>query len=840
MVLGSIASFVAAVAGIYRLGRLAFGPLVGAIAALLLLSRFFVENLAAQGYLDISYLALILWALGARARAAPARHARVRAAGGGRPAAPRRVGAERAPTGCGAAGRDCAPGPHRWPSVRRMAAYLALAASAPVLWVAFDAIVTGNPLYSLTATGGLAQELERTQGFTAVLGSVWSYSVRIDQLPGRARRDRRACCWRSCWRRGGRWCRWPRWCCCMRVYVLEGAGGASVIDRYLTGAATVALLFCAVAVGGWWMLEPGTMLRRGWIAFAVVLVIYGAVVGGQHDQPLEPAHDAGRARGLPQGLAVALHNPRWPRALRRCPLLSLPNNKLIPDARWILDSVGQRDIVARSQARGDAARAPPSSRSGSSGAAWRSTRSAARCSRRPSSTSATIPWTRSRRRTSVASTRAATTPSMQTAERRCRADAGLPPGPAPRRHALGLGARLALAALLAGGSRCGCGASAQGCPFVYNIDEADHFVPAGGADVQRGHSLNPHYFANPPAFTYLLHFLLRDRLRRAAAASSARFQHDPTGGLGAGARRRGGARHARRCGCCTSSAPACSGAAAGLLAAAIEAVAFLPAFYAHLALNDVPTLAPLTLSLLGTAGVLRNGRGPRLPARRASASGWPCATKYTGGIVLVPLLAAARPRACGGPSRAPAAGARGARARRRARALALFVIANPYSVLDFHAFHAELAHQSSAAAEAHGKLGATHGGGILYYLWTFTWGLGWVPALAALGGRWCWSGAARRRSAGCWSRRRCCSSLFMGLQGRYFGRWLMPIFPIVCLLAAPRARSLVRGALGASAPARRAAARGACRRSWPRAAAPRASSTASTPGASSRAPTRAT
>ena len=39
--------------------------------------------------------------------------------------------------------------------------------------------------------------------------------------------------------------------------------------------------------------------------------------------------------------------------LRRCPLLSLPNNKLIPDARWILDTVGQHDIVARSQARAD-------------------------------------------------------------------------------------------------------------------------------------------------------------------------------------------------------------------------------------------------------------------------------------------------------------------------------------------------------------------------------------------------------------------------------------------------------------------------------------------------------
>ena len=63
MVLGSIASFVALVVGLYRLGRLCFGRVVGVIAALLALSRFFDENLAAQGYLDISYVALIVWAI---------------------------------------------------------------------------------------------------------------------------------------------------------------------------------------------------------------------------------------------------------------------------------------------------------------------------------------------------------------------------------------------------------------------------------------------------------------------------------------------------------------------------------------------------------------------------------------------------------------------------------------------------------------------------------------------------------------------------------------------------------------------------------------------------------
>src|SRR5581483_12234151 len=89
------------------------------------------------------------------------------------------------------------------------------------------------------------------------------------------------------------------------------------------------------------------------------------------------------------------------------------------------------------------------------------------------------------------------------------------------------------------------------------------------------------------------------------------------------------------------------GRAAGLLAAAIEAVAFLPVFYAHLALNDVPTLAPLTLSLLGSAGVLQKGRR-RDYLLAGIGLGLACATKYTAGIALVPLIAAAGARLLSG------------------------------------------------------------------------------------------------------------------------------------------------------------------------------------------------
>jgi 4-amino-4-deoxy-L-arabinose transferase-like glycosyltransferase len=339
-----------------------------------------------------------------------------------------------------------------------------------------------------------------------------------------------------------------------------------------------------------------------------------------------------------------------------------------------------------------------------------------------------------------------------------------------------------LAVVLLGGLGLRLWGVAQGLPYAYNADEADHFVPK--AIAMFGHSLNPKYFANPPAFTYVLHLVFAVWF-----------------GGGAGARR-AFALHPDEVYTLARVIAALLGTAAlwllyatgarlfnrgvGLLAAAIEAVAFLPVFYAHLALNDAPTLAPVTLSLLGSAGVLRKGRR-RDYLVAGVGLGLACASKYTAGIVLLPLLAAAATRYLSVPP-----GARAYVVGRRAMlglllagasALVAFLVANPYAVLDFKSFHAELVHQSSLSADAQGKLGAPKEGGFLYYLWSLTWGLGWAPALAALGG-----------AVAVWRREQRLGWLlvpapllylaFMGLQGRYFGRWLLPIFPILCLLAA--------------------------------------------------------
>ncbi len=184
----------------------------------------------------------------------------------------------------------------------------------------------------------------------------------------------------------------------------------------MMGAGAVLIVFCAVAIGGWSMLERGSRLRRAWVVGAAALVLYGAVAAATTLSLSSLRTTLAYHEDFHKGLAVALANPAVKAELKRCPLISLPNNKLIPDARWILDSIGQRDIVARSQARADAEKARTRSRTASAAAASRSIRWAARCSSRRSSTSATIRATRFRSPASNGSSRVATTRSMATAE----------------------------------------------------------------------------------------------------------------------------------------------------------------------------------------------------------------------------------------------------------------------------------------------------------------------------------------------------------------------------------------------------------------------------------------
>ncbi len=323
----------------------------------------------------------------------------------------------------------------------------------------------------------------------------------------------------------------------------------------------------------------------------------------------------------------------------------------------------------------------------------------------------------------------------------------------------------------------------QGLPYAYNTDEADHFVP---------HAVRMFARRQPePA-------LLRQPARRSPTCCTS-CSRSATAAVRACAR--AFALHpadvytlARVAAAVLGTAALwllyltgarLFGRAAGLLAAAIEAVAFLPVFYAHLALNDVPTLAPLTLSLLGTAGVLRKGR-MRDYVVAGVGLGLACATKYTAGIVVLPLLAAV-----GGAlpaTAAPGGGAErcsGSALAAGAAALAAFLLANPYALLDYHAFHARTGAPVDAVRRIAGQAGRPQGRRPRLLPVVARRGA-WagLPALAALGGAlvvWRCEPADRLR---CSCRRRCCSSCSWACRAATSAAGCCRSFPILCLLAA--------------------------------------------------------
>ena len=174
----------------------------------------------------------------------------------------------------------------------------------------------------------------------------------------------------------------------------------------------------------------------------------------------------------------------------------------------------------------------------------------------------------------------------------------------------------------------------NGLPYAYNLDERAHFVPHAVA--MTGGDLNPGYFINPPFLTYIL----------AAWLSIIHL-----GGVqqwfadDAGAVFLAGRWISVFFGVATVAATYLAGKVwfdrrAGLVAAAIMAVAFLPVFYSRLALNDGPGILPCALALWASAVVLRTG------SKRALLAGGACvglaaSFKYSNGAIVIALVAAA-------------------------------------------------------------------------------------------------------------------------------------------------------------------------------------------------------
>ncbi|HYZ29824.1 MAG TPA: glycosyltransferase family 39 protein, partial [Thermoleophilaceae bacterium] len=194
--------------------------------------------------------------------------------------------------------------------------------------------------------------------------------------------------------------------------------------------------------------------------------------------------------------------------------------------------------------------------------------------------------------------------------------------------------RWLLAGLLLAGLALRLWSIRYGLPWVYNRDEEFHFVPV--AVRMFGGSFNPHYFENPPALTYLFYAVFRLRFHASgfrhafaadpkAAYETARLVVALIGTLSIAFVYWAGKRWFDR--------------RVALLAAALIAFGFLPAFYGKFALNDAVTLAPVAIALALMALAWESGRTWQWAAAGA-AIGVATAVKYTAGAMLLPLAIA--------------------------------------------------------------------------------------------------------------------------------------------------------------------------------------------------------
>jgi hypothetical protein len=332
-----VLSFVALLAGTYALGKQVFGAIVGVVAALLLASRLDFPFLAARGYIDIPYMALVIWAAAlevARPRRGGAVWVLLTLAGLMRPEAWVLAGLYGLWLVWGR-------GFGEWVRVG------AIVAVAPVVWAISDLIVTGDPMYSLNYTTESAAQLGRRQTIDELPGVTLRYFSDLLKPPVLLlAAGGIVLAWRMVRERVLVPATLVVWG--TTLFVLISLRGFSVISRYLAVAVVALMLFAAFAAAGFERLPAGHRLRRPWMLGALAAIAGGAIYTLLNFSPSYIERELSLRDAVRADLDAVLSAPAV-RAARRCGPISVPNHKLVPDARWLARARAD-GVVARTLA----------------------------------------------------------------------------------------------------------------------------------------------------------------------------------------------------------------------------------------------------------------------------------------------------------------------------------------------------------------------------------------------------------------------------------------------------------------------------------------------------------
>jgi hypothetical protein len=331
VVLIAVLSLVALAWAVFRLGARVLGVWPGVAAAFFAASSFSLLLLAARGYRDVPFLALVFWAAVRVVERRSDRSVMVLLVLAGllRPEAWLLAGLF-----------------GLW---RRKVSLVAAACVAPLLWAGLDLWVTGDPLRSLTGTSELAEDLGRERGIGKVPGAFVTFvfdalraPVAVAAVAGLA----------VAWRRLG----WRRLVVPLALlgagiatFVGTGVAGLSILPRYLTVPTVALCLFAGYAFAGFTTVPPGRV-RRLWTYGAAAILAGGLVfVAVRATVVSKLTAELAFIAGSHDDLVAVLDTPEL-RAGMRCGPLTFPNYRLVPDARWLLDLPASR-VGARSAKR---------------------------------------------------------------------------------------------------------------------------------------------------------------------------------------------------------------------------------------------------------------------------------------------------------------------------------------------------------------------------------------------------------------------------------------------------------------------------------------------------------
>lgn len=211
--------------------------------------------------------------------------------------------------------------------------YALLVVAAPLLWMASDLIVTGEPLYSLTSTRAVAGEFGRSRGLFDAIVHIPEYSGGNDSIVTDVV--------------GGMGLLLAVYILRLRAalplalgglgvvtFLIIAAAGLSVIPRYMTIPSLLLSLCVAVALGGWTLVERRTP-RRVAIGIAVVSVL---VIGWRVPWL---ARDFGKLTDQAtfieeqhKGLKGIIDATRVVAPLQHCRPITVPTHSAIPVIRF--------------------------------------------------------------------------------------------------------------------------------------------------------------------------------------------------------------------------------------------------------------------------------------------------------------------------------------------------------------------------------------------------------------------------------------------------------------------------------------------------------------------------